>query len=110
MQHDHLESRAQAAREAGLMRLRRATRVSILGATALAGAFAAVVAHSSPGHKSRPAATPAKRAVRRASIRHQPVVTHTQTEASVPAPAPAAPPAPAPVTTSAPPVATTGAT
>ena len=27
MQHDHLESRAQAAREAGLMRLRRATRV-----------------------------------------------------------------------------------
>ena len=56
--------------------------VSILGATALAGAFAAVVAHSNPGHKSRPAATPAKRTVRRASIRHQPVVTQTQTEAS----------------------------
>ena len=62
MQHDSPANHAHAARDAGLARLRRATRVSILGATALAGAFAGVAAHSSPGHKSRPAATPTKRA------------------------------------------------
>jgi hypothetical protein len=92
------------------MRLRRATRISILGATALAGAFAAVVAHSSPGHKARPAATPAaSRPVARAVIRHTPAaVTPSQSQTAVPASAPPPPPAPAPVTTSAPPVATTG--
>jgi hypothetical protein len=41
------------ARDAGLARLRRATRFVVFGATALAGAFAGLAAHSAPGHKSR---------------------------------------------------------
>ncbi len=107
------------ARDAGLARLRRATRFSIFGATALAGAFAGVAAHSSPGHKSRTVAAPAtKRRVVKAVARRQPVrhVAPVQTQSAAPAPSPTpAPtptptpaPAPAPVTTSVAPVATTG--
>jgi hypothetical protein len=98
------------ARDAGLARLRRATRFSIFGATALAGAFAGVAAHSSPGHKSHAVAAPAakggtaKSAVRRARPVRHPTPAPEQAQATAPAPAPP----PAPVTTTVAPVATTG--
>lgn len=101
------------ARDAGLARLRRATRFSIFGATALAGAFAGVAAHSSPGHKPRTAVAPAARrratkvVIRRTRVQNA-APLRTQTTAPAPRPAPAPAPAAAPVTTSAPPVATTG--
>lgn len=107
------------ARDAGLARLRRTTRFSIFGATALAGAFAGVAAHSSPGHKSHSAAAPAaRRRAAKAVVRPTPArpatpVRHVapvqaQATAPAPAPAPAPSPAPAPVTTTVAPVATTG--
>jgi len=87
-------------RDQGLARLRRTTRFSIAGATALAGAFAGVAAHSNPGHKA-----PAAAARRRVPTAAAPQVTPVQTdEAQTPAPAP--PPVATPVA----PVATTGAT
>jgi hypothetical protein len=89
------------ARDLGLARLRRSTRISIVGATALAGAFAGAAAHSNPGHKTPVAA--AGRRTSRPAPRAAPPVTQAQ------APEAATPP-PAPVATTAPPVATTGAT
>lgn len=97
MQNFRPDPRAQA-RDAGVARLRWATRWSIVGATALAGAFAGVAAHSSPGHKSRRA--PVQRAT---PVRH---VAQAQTRTTVPAPT--SDTAPAPVTTTVAPVATTG--
>jgi hypothetical protein len=78
------------ARDAGLARLRRTTRVSIFGAAALAGAFAGVAAHANSGHAAAATTTTAK----------TPTATkHTE---------PGSTPAPAPVPTSEPPVATSG--
>ena len=54
MQRRSQITRSARARDAGLARLRRSTRRLVLGATALAGAFAGLAAHSRPGHKSRP--------------------------------------------------------
>ncbi|HET7758748.1 MAG TPA: hypothetical protein VFK62_02415 [Gaiellaceae bacterium] len=106
------ESRDPRARvrDLGLARLRRTTRLSILGATALAGAFAGAAAHSNPGHKAPAAAARAAR--RRATVTAQPPAPVTQaptTEESTPTAAPPPPPPP-PVATTAPPVASTGAT
>lgn len=111
MQDFRPDPRARA-RDHGLARLRRATRLSIFGATALAGAFAGVVAHSAPGHKARAAAAPAaKRRVPKTIVRQPAPVTDdgaaTTTQAPAAAPAPAPPPPP-PVTTTVAPVATTG--
>lgn len=95
-------------RDLGLARLRRSTRLSIVGATALAGAFAGAAAHSNPGHKAPAAA--AGRRTPNATAPAPPAVTQVQTpETSTPPPAAVQPPPP-PVATTAPPVATTGAT
>ena len=111
MQDFRPDPRARA-RDHGLARLRRTTRLSIFGATALAGAFAGVVAHSSPGHKARAAAAPAaKRRVPKTIVRPAPVTDDqpsTTTPAPAATPAPAPPPPPPPVTTTVAPVATTG--
>jgi ABC-type phosphate transport system substrate-binding protein len=86
MQDVRHESRA---RDAGLARLRRTTRVSIFGAAALAGAFAGVAAHSSSGHAAA-ATTPTAKTTT--------ATKHTESGST----------APAPVPTSEPPVATSG--
>jgi hypothetical protein len=91
-----------AARDAGVARLRRATRFVVLGATALAGAFAGLAAHSAPGHKSRSVA-----------VRTTTRTVRTTTQAATTTEAPAAPTTtvtPPPVTTTVAPVATTGGT
>lgn len=96
MNDSHHERRARS-RDDGLARLRRATRVTFFGATALAGAFAGLAAHSVPGHKARAAAATTAQVTTRAQIRTQ-VETQAQTQSQV------TPPAPTP----APPVAVTG--
>jgi hypothetical protein len=78
------------ARDAGLARLRRTTRVSIVGAAVLAGAFAGVAAHSNSGHAAA-ATTPTAKTTTASK--------HTESGST---------PAPAPVPTSEPPVATSG--
>lgn len=90
------------ARDLGLARLRRVTGLSIVGATALAGALAGLAANSNPGHKAGVAAAHASKQPNTVTRRRTPAVplTPVQTQATAPAPAP--------VTTSAPPVAVTG--
>jgi hypothetical protein len=93
---------ATRARDAGVARLRRATRFLVFGATALAGAFAGLAAHSAPGHKSRSVA-----------VRTTTRTVRTTTQAAPTTVAPAAPTTtvtPPPVTTTVAPVATTGGT
>lgn len=68
MESPRTELRARA-RDAGVARLRRATRVTIFGATALAGAVAALAAHSAPGHKAATTVTSAQRPVRQTQAR-----------------------------------------
>ena len=107
MDDSRSDQRARA-RDLGLARLRRSTRLSIVGATALAGAFAGAAAHSNPGHKAPAAA--ARQRTQKATAQASPPVTQAptpETETPPPATAPAPPP---PVVTTAPPVATTGAT
>jgi hypothetical protein len=82
-------------RDVGLTRLRRATRVTVFGATALAGAFAGLAASSNPGHKAGAAAATTTQAQTRTQAK-----TQAQTQQQVPTPAP--------TTTAAPPVAVTG--
>jgi hypothetical protein len=88
-----------STRDAGVARLRRATRFVVFGATALAGAFAGLAAHSAPGHKSRSVAV-------RTTTRTVRTTTQSATT-SAPATTTATPP---PVTTTFAPVATTGGT
>jgi hypothetical protein len=89
------------ARDAGLARLKRATRLVVFGATALAGAFAGLAAHSAPGHKAGSAVTrTTTRTVRTTTTQDAPVTTTTATTTA----------APPPVTTTVAPVATTGGT
>ncbi len=89
------------ARDAGIARLKRATRVVLFGATALAGAFAGLAAHSLPGHKSAVRTTTRTvRTTTQAAKTSAPAAAATR--ASVPAPPPP------PVTTQVAPVATTG--
>jgi hypothetical protein len=106
------ESRDPRARvrDLGLARLRRTTRLSILGATALAGAFAGAAAYSNPGHKAPAAAARAarRRAPTVTAPRPAPAAQVPTTEEPTPAAAP--PPPPPPVAATAPPVASTGAT
>ena len=102
------EPRARA-RDHGLARLRRATRFSIFGATALAGAFTGVVAHSNPGHKA-PAAAATKRRTTETTVQRPAPLVPVQPAAAPTPPAAARGPRAPPVTTTAPPVATTGAT
>jgi hypothetical protein len=104
------ESRDQRARvrDLGLARLRRTTRLSILGATALAGAFAGAAAHSNPGHKAPAAA--AKRRTPNAAAQSPAPVTTAPAPDDATAPPVVAPPPPPPVATTAPPVVSTGAT
>jgi hypothetical protein len=89
------------ARDAGLARLKRATRLVLFAATALAGAFAGLAAHSFGGHKAR-AAPVVTRTVRRAQTQAATLQT--------PATTPAATTTVAPVTTTQAPVAVSGAT
>jgi hypothetical protein len=91
------------ARDAGLARLRRATRVVLLGATALAGAFAGLAAHSVPGHKAGSAAARTTTRVRTVRVTTQAQTTTRGTTTTV---APAPPPAP--TTTTVAPVVTSG--
>ena len=95
----HRTRHEPASRDAGVARLRRATRFVVFGATALAGAFAGLAAHSAPGHKSRSVAV-------RTATRTVRTTTQSATTAS-PATTTATPP---PVTTPVAPVATTGGT
>lgn len=93
------------ARNAGLARLRRATRVTIVGATALAGAFAALAAHSFPGHRTG-AAVAARRTTRTQATQNgteSDDQAQTQVTASTTAVAP-------PAATTAAPIVTSGAT
>jgi len=76
MARPRIDSGARA-RDAGLARLRRATRVTFFGATALAGAIAGLAAHSAPGHKAA-ITTSAGSAVKRTQRAMQP---HTATRA-----------------------------
>ncbi len=57
---DAQAARRSASRDEGLRRLRKLTRASVMGATALVGLFAFVAAKALPGHKlhaSTPSAT-----------------------------------------------------
>ena len=87
------------SRDVGLARLRRATRVTVLGATALAGAFAGLAALSTPGHKAHAAAATTTQAQTQTQV-ETPAKTQAQTQTPVTTPAP--------TTTAAPPVAVTG--
>jgi hypothetical protein len=86
-------------RDVGLARLRRATRVTLFGATALAGAFAGLAARSTPGHEAGAAAATTTQAQTR---------TQTETQSTTQAPAQKQVATPPPTTTAAPPVAVTG--
>lgn len=101
-------SRVQA-RDAGLTRLRRATRVTIFGATALAGAFAALAAHSAPGHQAAARATPTRHAVKRMRPATSTLAaTRAASDDQQQAPSQPATPAVAPALTKVAPVAVTG--
>jgi hypothetical protein len=100
----HRTRHEPAARDAGLARLRRATRFVVFGATALAGAFAGLAAHSAPGHKSRSVAV-------RTTTRTVRTTTQSATTSAPPATtATTTTVTPPPVTTTVAPVATTGGT
>ena len=100
------EPHQPSARDAGVARLRRATRMILFGATALAGAFAGLAAHSAPGHKSRSAAVrTTTRTVR--TTTQSATITQSATTAAPTTTTVAPPP---PVTTTVAPVATTGGT
>jgi serine/threonine-protein kinase len=106
----HRARHEPAARDAGVARLRRATRFVVFGATALAGAFAGLAAHSAPGQKSRSVAVrTTTRTVRTTTqaptTTEEPATTPTTTYV-----APATTATPPPVTTTVAPVATTGGT
>jgi hypothetical protein len=99
----HRTRHEPAARDAGLARLRRATRFVVFGATALAGAFAGLAAHSAPGHKSRSVAV-------RTTTRTVRTTTQSATTSAPPANTTTTTVTPPPVTTTVAPVATTGGT
>lgn len=98
------EPRARS-RDVGLARLRRATRVTVFGATALAGAFAGLAAHSAPGHKARTAAATTTQPTTRAQAQTR---TQVETQATTQAQAQKQVTTSAPTTTAAAPVAVTG--
>ncbi|HTS74421.1 MAG TPA: hypothetical protein VMG74_11990 [Gaiellaceae bacterium] len=93
------------ARDAGVARLRRATRFVVFGATALAGAFAGLAAHSVPGHKSRSVAVRTTTRTVRTTTQAATTAATTSDDAT-----PATTATPPPVTTTVAPVATTGGT
>jgi hypothetical protein len=93
-------SRSQA-RDAALARLKRSTRAVLFGATALAGAFAGLAAHSVPGHHKS-----AARTVTRTIRTTTQAATTTDDAPATTTVAPAPPPPP--VTTQAPPVVASG--
>ena len=105
---DSRSDQRSRVRDLGLARLRRSTRLSIVGATALAGAFAAAAAHSNPGHKA-PAAAARHRTQKTTAQAPLPVTQPPSSDDTTPPPA-VAPPPPPPVATTAPPVVSTGAT
>jgi hypothetical protein len=101
-------------REAGLRRLRAATRAGVAGAVVLAGAFAGLAAASSPGRKhvqAKAAAAPPRRTPA-VSLRVADPVPRPAPASDAPAPAPTpvatAAPVPAPVVTYSPPVVASG--
>jgi hypothetical protein len=108
---------AAAARDEGLRRLRIATRATVVGAVATAGAFAGIAAASVHGRKLT-AAPDVRAAPRRSAVRAAKPAQHVPGLAPVPKlvpvssaeqpPPPAPPPAP-PAAAQAPPVAVTGA-
>ena len=104
MNHSRHDPRART-RDAGLARLRRATRVTFFGATALAGAFAGLAAHSAPGHKARAAATTTALTPTQATTQ---TATQTKTKTQVQAPTRAQTTTSAPAPTPVAPVAVTG--
>ena len=93
------------ARDAGVARLRRATRFVVFGATALAGAFAGLAAHSVPGHKSRSVAVRTTTRTVRTTTQAATTAATTSDDAT-----PATTATPPPATTTVAPVATTGGT
>jgi apolipoprotein N-acyltransferase len=98
------------ARDAGLVRLKRMTRGMLVAATALAGVFAGLAAHSFAGHKAR-AAPVTTRTVREVQTQTQPQ-TKTQSEQDDRQTTTQAPPVTttAPTTTTVAPVVVSGAT
>jgi uncharacterized membrane protein len=82
------------ARDAGLVRLKHATRAVLFGATALVGAVAGLAAHSFPGHKARAAVVTTR------TVRQVTPAQHVTTTTA----------APPPVVTTVAPVAVSGAT
>lgn len=97
------------SRDEGIARLRRATRIAILGATALAGAFATLAAHSAPGHKA-PSATSRRTSGQAQASASAQAPLQVQSDEQEQVPSQAATPAVTPQPTVAPPVAVTGAT
>jgi hypothetical protein len=96
------------ARDAGLERLKRTTRVTVVGATALAGGVAALAAHSFPGHKANAATAVSTNRTVRSSKPRQSVQPTAPSDEQAPAPAQTPPAAPVPAPTTSPPVATSG--
>jgi hypothetical protein len=99
-------------RDRGLRLLRNLTRTAIVGATALAGVFAGVVAEAAKSRSVRSArvvtvARPAHRVPPR-RIPPPPSAPPVGAAAATPAPAPSPQPAPVPAPTPAPPVAVSG--
>ena len=104
MNHSRHDPRART-RDVGLARLRRVTRVTFFGATALAGAFAGLAANSASGHKASAAPTTTAQTSSQATTQTQ---TQTKTKTQVQAPTRAQTTTSAPTPTPVPPVAVTG--
>jgi cytoskeletal protein RodZ len=105
MEPNRHEPRARL-RDAGVTRLKRATRLVVLGATALAGAFAGLAAHSVPGHSKSSSAVRTTTRTVRTTTSQATTTSHGTTTPPVATTTTTAPP----VTTSVAPVATTGGT
>jgi hypothetical protein len=100
-------------RDRGLLLLRNLTRAAIVGATALAGVFAGVVAEAAKSRAGRSArVVTVTRPVHRANPKRVPPPPSAPpvgaAAAATPAPAPAPTPAPVPAPTQAPPVVVSG--
>jgi apolipoprotein N-acyltransferase len=97
------------ARDAGLVRLKRMTRGMLFAATALAGVFAGLAAHSFAGHKAR-AAPATTRTVREVQTQTQRQTQSEQDDRQTTTQATPVTTTSAPTTTTVAPVAVSGAT
>jgi cytoskeletal protein RodZ len=86
-------ARRTAARDEGMERLRKLTRVSVLGATGLVGLFAFVAARAVPGHRLH-TSTPAGGASRAATSASSGARSQSPSSAAPSLAPPSSPPAP----------------